>query len=111
MCGDSIQIPIHTNHVHIEKVDMTDEKEAVDAKIANHDAQASRISIMYKQRHAYQMLFENDEIETRKRLKNNKLMLNRIQVMSRTSEELFGYLKKMIDLEIKHEETIHKKYE
>ena len=109
MCGESISPrTIFTNHVSVEKLEDQDEKKMVESKIANHDIQQSRINIMYKQRHAYQMLIENDQIETRKRLKNNKLMISRIEVMYKTSEELYVYLKKMIDLEIKHEENIHK---
>lgn len=120
MCGDSISIPnpsppvtrsITSNHVQIEQVSpdqIKKEQKRVESHIANHEEQQSRINIMYKQRHAYQMLHENDEIETRKRLKNNQLMINRIEVMYKTSEELFVYLRKMIDLETKHEENIHK---
>eukprot|EP01084_Bolivina_argentea_P165890 288116_1 len=63
---------------------------------------------MYAQRHAYQMLIENDQIETRKRLKNNELMMSRIETMYATSDELYLYLRRMMEFEVRHEQQIHK---
>eukprot|EP00484_Ammonia_sp_Unknown_P029337 CAMPEP_0197029604 /NCGR_PEP_ID=MMETSP1384-20130603/9014_1 /TAXON_ID=29189 /ORGANISM="Ammonia sp." /LENGTH=701 /DNA_ID=CAMNT_0042458807 /DNA_START=35 /DNA_END=2140 /DNA_ORIENTATION=+ len=112
MCGEAIAMPAatHSNHVSVEKVNDEDseEKKAVNDKIASHEVTQSRVSSMYKQRHAYQMLIENDEIERKKRMKNNALILARIEVMYKTSEELHGYLRKMIELDVKHEENIHR---
>merc|ERR1712176_1591110 len=104
-CTDPIPMPSTQNHkkspASIKKTKAIKTDKAIEEKIANYEEQSSRISIMYKQRHEYQMLFENDQIETRKRLKNNELLISRIEVMYKTSEELYLYLRKMIDLEVK----------
>eukprot|EP00485_Elphidium_margaritaceum_P005740 CAMPEP_0202689414 /NCGR_PEP_ID=MMETSP1385-20130828/4681_1 /ASSEMBLY_ACC=CAM_ASM_000861 /TAXON_ID=933848 /ORGANISM="Elphidium margaritaceum" /LENGTH=616 /DNA_ID=CAMNT_0049344543 /DNA_START=104 /DNA_END=1954 /DNA_ORIENTATION=- len=88
-----------------------DEKQAaavVTHKIATHEVSMSRVTAMYKQRHAYEMLVENDKVESRRRAQHNGAMLSRTRAMSETSEELFAYLSSMIELEVRHEENVHK---
>ena len=75
----------HKSPILIKKTTELTDNKAIEAKITSYEEQSSRISIMYKQRHEYQMLFENDQIETRKRLKNNELIISRIEAMYKTS--------------------------
>ena len=63
---------------------------------------------MYRQRAAFQLLHEKEAMESRKRVQNNEMILERLRVMHSTADELHSYLKRMVDLESKYEENVDK---
>lgn len=81
---------------------------AIEDKILKHDTNESRVSIMYRQRAAFQLLHEKQSMESKKRVQNNEMILERLRVMHSTADELHSYLKRMVDLETKYEENVDK---
>jgi len=124
LCGESIPVPLPTasatgnDSIGSERdrkrrgsLEHKVATKALEAKIADHETQQSRVSIMYRQRAAFQLLHEKEAMESKKRAQNNEMILGRLQVMHSTADELHCYLKRMVDLESTFEENVDKAVE
>lgn len=111
LCGESIAIPLPRNDSGSDRepsVDSLAAAAAIDAKMQSIESNQSRISIMYRQRAAFQLLHCEDEVARKKRVSTNSMMVGRLRAMHSTADEVHSYLRRMVDLETAYECNVEK---